>query len=215
MTEYRKQTGSAHSIELPSKIQVCHWRKHNALIGETVKFSIITEFIIDATEIAITIKNKSGSVNESITGQINANEFKGEYIIPENAEDSLIIEASINDYGIQFTSKPLLILRPVTFEFADKYKQQIEQWEKGKPLPFMVTTDTEDKRLGIIVDLDAKQVTVEKMHYAKEFNVEIMFGAEIANAIPLTDNEEFYDFANYVLATYNKLDTHIASINKA
>lgn len=171
MSEYKRKTEKTHEIDLPSKICFCHWRKHSALIGTEVYFDISTEFVADGTEITIWAKDTYNKVRDTITDVITANELKGKYIIPENAEDNIILTARINDYSLSAKSSPLLVLRDITIDPADEHESMHRLQKRMDDLQYIITTDLKDQRYGKV---ENNIVSEKGVHLIKDFEIKFI-----------------------------------------
>ncbi|THB74177.1 MAG: hypothetical protein D6B28_02495 [Gammaproteobacteria bacterium] len=152
MSEYKRKTEKTHEVNLQSKINFCHWRKHSALICTEVFFDVSTEFIADGTEITISAKDANNKVSDTISDVITDNKLLGKYTIPENAEDNITLTARINDYSLSTKSSPLLVLRDILIDPANEHESMSKKQKELDELQYHITTDLKDERFGKVVD---------------------------------------------------------------
>ncbi len=169
MTEYKRKTDRTHQVDLPSKINFCHWRKHSALIGTEVFFDVVTEFIADGTEITIWAKDANNKVRDTISDVITDNKLKGKYTIPEKAEDNITLTARINDYSLSAKSSPLLVLRDILIDPANEHESMHEKQKELDELQYHIITDLKDERFGKVVD---NVISEKGVHLIEKFDVE-------------------------------------------
>lgn len=169
MSEYKRQTENKHNIDLPSKISFCHWRKHAAIIDSDVYFDIVTEFVADKTAIEIQATDLNGKVNQIINEVIINNEVKGKYTVPHDAEDNIILTASVADYSLEAKSAPLLVLRDIIIDPADEHESMDEAQKELDELQYHITTDLKDERFGRVTD---NIISEKGVHLIEKFDVE-------------------------------------------
>lgn len=173
MTEYQRPTEQKHNIDLTSSILRFHWLKKEGSVGYEVKFELETENVADYSIVTFNIVDVSGNVNETLTKKVRKNKYEGRFKIPEEAEDKLTITAKIEEYGLEAKTKGLLVLQDIEINLIDEYENMLESHNTFDKLPYMIITDTGDKRLGYA---DNKIIFAEKVHYAKEFKLQLLFG---------------------------------------
>lgn len=182
MSEYKRQTGKKHPVTKDSNIPTCHWQQKGACIDDEVELCVWVDTVANDSEVIVNISDSSGNVNDTVKGVIQDNKLTSTYTVPENSVDYLTLDAQVTgNYGLEFTSNSLPILRKVTITLIDEYKNELDSHKTFHNLPYLIHTDTGHTYKGKVNE----RAVIHKIHYKDEYELELLYQKAVMPDTPL------------------------------
>lgn len=113
MPEFTGSTDEKHVFTLPSEIERVRWLRRQAAPGGIVGLQIRTLFCAIGSQIEIRLVDAQGTVHDTISGTLHAEELNLQLRVPDEAVGGLLAKVRMPNHGLSADSEALLILDPV------------------------------------------------------------------------------------------------------
>ncbi|MBU8933410.1 MAG: hypothetical protein KOO62_05320 [candidate division Zixibacteria bacterium] len=112
--KFTVSTDTKHEIELDSTLESAMWCRGTAVVGQPVKFEVITSFVGNGAKIKITGMTNNGTKLGKISDKISNNVFVGEFDVPENIEldDEAYFEVKLPENDLSGESNKIPCVAP-------------------------------------------------------------------------------------------------------